>query len=281
MKSWWVLVSALSFALMGVFVKHGSEHFTSAELAFYRSLVGVTVTAIIMRAISINFASPAWQDHVTRGVIGCVGLILYFYTMKILPLATAVTLNHTAPIFFVIFAAIIFNERLSIIATSAVAIGFIGVALLLRPTVSEVSIYGGVIGLAVGAIVAVGYLFIRRLGQAGEPELRTVFYYTLVCTIGAGLWMTISEVHPVTRNNILIPLGVGITATIGQLALTRAYKTGKSIITTSLTYTNVLFASVLGMFIWGETPSWVTWFAFLLIISSGILSNIATSSIKK
>ena len=255
MKSFWVLVSALFFALMGVFVKVGSSAFSSAELVFYRSLIGVVFTAAIMQSAGIAFSTAHLRGHVSRGVIGCAGLILYFYTMKILPLAMAVTLNHTAPIFFALIAALFMRERLSLAAAAAIALGFAGVALLLRPSVSADETGGVLIGLCVGAIVAIGYLFIRSLGRAGEPEPRTVFYYSLICAVCAGAWMFTGEVHAVSLGNAWILLGVGICATIAQLALTRAYKTGKSILTTSLTYANVLFASILGIVLWEETMS--------------------------
>jgi drug/metabolite transporter (DMT)-like permease len=281
MKSFWVLVSGLFFAAMGVFVKLGSQYFSSAELVFYRSLIGVGITAAIMHLNETSFRTAYLKDHLTRGTLGCVGLVLYFYTMTILPLAMAVTLNHTAPIFFTLLAPVVLAERPSSQAIIAIAVGFIGVALLLRPDAGQIQIWGCSVGVLVGLLVAIGYLFIKRLGAVGEPEARTVFYYALICTVVAGFWAALAGAHPVTLENVWILGGLGATATIAQLALTRAYKTGKSMLTTSLTYSNVVFASVLGMVLWGEVLPLISWIAFGLIVSSGILASTAGFSRKQ
>lgn len=274
MKSFWVLVSGFLFAIMGVFVKYGSEQFTSAELVFYRSLIGLIIISVIMGMRQTSFTTKHLSKHIARGVLGTAGLILYFYTITILPLAMAVTLNHTAPIFFAILAAVLFSEQLSRQSIFAILIGFVGVVILLRPSVDSTQVWGCLIGLLVGLLNAVGYHYIKHLGQLGEPETRTVFYYTLIGTICAGLWALVTGIHAVTLQNFLILLALGLSATFAQLALTRAYKMGKSILTTSLTYTNVLFASIFGIIIWSEVLPILSWVAFALIIFSGILSSI-------
>jgi drug/metabolite transporter (DMT)-like permease len=275
LKSFWVLVSALFFALMGVFVKLGSAEFSSAELVFYRSLIGVVVTACMMRLLHVRWSTPVLGMHLGRGLVGCLSLVCYFYAIQVLPLATAVTLNHTAPIFFALIGAVWLRERPGLLSIVAIGVGFAGVALLLQPSASGLGEAGPLAGLLAGLTCAILYLFIRRLGQAGEPEPRTVFYFTLVCSAGAGLWMCFSQVHAVTLQNVWLLLGVGISATVAQLALTRAYKTGKSILTTTLTYMNVFFAGAFGIAIWDEVPTAATWVAFLMIIASGVLATVA------
>ena len=275
MKSFWVLVSGLFFAIMGVFVKLGSDDFSSAELVFYRSAVGIAVTAGVLGTRRIGVRTAFLRDHVTRGTLGCVGLVLYFYIMSILPLAMAVTLNHTAPIFFALIAAGLLGERLGGRAVAAIGLGFAGVVLLLRPSADAMQAWGSLVGLVVGVLVAIGYLYIRKLGEHGEPESRTVFYYSLICTIVAGVWTGLTGVHPVTMGNAWILVGVGVSATVAQLALTRAYKRGKSVLTTTLTYSNVVFASIFGVVIWNQLLPPLSWLAILLIVASGILSTAA------
>jgi drug/metabolite transporter (DMT)-like permease len=279
-QSLWVLASAICFAVMGVFVKRGSVHFSSAELVFYRSIIGTVFMAVLMTSSQTSFRTPHWPQHVTRGVLGCVGLILYFYTIAILPLALAVTLNHTAPLFFALIVAVRAPEEFHRFAAAAVAVGFAGVVVLLRPTLDLTQILGCLIGLVVGVLVAIGYLFIRRLGELGEPETRTVFYYSAVCAATAGVWAALTGFNPVTLANGWDLLGVGVSATLAQLALTRAYKSGKSILTTSLTYTNVLFATIFGTLLWGEVLPPLTVVAVVLIIGSGILASVGAPAKK-
>jgi S-adenosylmethionine uptake transporter len=280
-SSLWTLVAGFCFALMGLFVKLGNEYFSSVELVFYRSLVGVIVTFLIMRATRVSFETKHMRTHASRGAIGCIGVVMYFYAMQVLPLAIAVTLTHTAPIFFVLIAAVALRERLSFVAGIAMVVGFVGVALLLQPSTLGSSVLDGLIALGGGFITAVGYLFIRRLGEQEEPESRTVFYFTAICTICAGIMIAFSKVHAITGSNFWILLGVGIPATVAQWALSRAYRYGKSLLTTSLTYTNVAFAMLFGFVVWDEALPSVAWLAFALIVLSGVLASTAPASTRK
>jgi len=193
----------------------------------------------------------------------------------------AATLNHTAPIFFAILAPTVLAERPNNQTMIAILVGFVGVVLLLHPDTQQSQIWGCSIGLIVGFLVAIGYLFIRRLGAAGEPESRTVFYYSLSCTIFSTAWAALIGIHPITFDNFWIISGLGVSATVGQLAVTRAYKTGKSMLTTSLTYVNVVFASLLGIALWNEVLPLISWIAFGLIISSGVLASTANLTKKQ
>src|SRR5512138_1275539 len=109
MKSSWMLVAAALFALMGVLVKHASAHFSPAELVFYRSAFGLAaiwaVVAVSHRRLLAPLATPHLRSHFWRGVSGFAALVLFFYALARLPLATAVTLNYTAPLFLAALSA--------------------------------------------------------------------------------------------------------------------------------------------------------------------------------
>jgi drug/metabolite transporter (DMT)-like permease len=154
----------------------------------------------------------------------------------------------------------------------AVVLGFAGVALLLRPSLQEDQWSGGLIGLASGFFAAIAYLNIRHLGNLGEPDWRVVFYFTLISTIITSIWMLFNTFHPITPVNFLLLLGIGITATLAQLALTRAYRTGKILVVGALAYSTVVFASLWGILIWGELLSLTSWLGIGLIVAGGLLS---------
>lgn len=281
MKSGWMVVAGLLFGLMGVFVKLGAHYFSGAELVFYRSLIGLVVIYAIIRYRGLSVSTTRWKMHATRGLSGFVALMLFFYAITALPLATAITLNYTSPLFLALLLTIVLKEKPRLPLLAAVVMGFAGVALLLRPSFHGSQVAAGLMGLCSGFLAGVAYLNVKQLGQAGEPEWRTVFYFTLVSTIGAGTWMLIHSFHPITARGLLILIGLGTSATLAQLAMTRAYRLGEALVVGSLAYSTVVFASLFGLIIWNEMPSPGAWFAIAVIIASGILSIRATVRLRK
>jgi drug/metabolite transporter (DMT)-like permease len=115
-------------------------------------------------------------------------------------------------------------------------------------------------------------LNVRQLGMLGEPEWRVVFYFSLIASVMSGGTMLVGDVHPITLGNIPVLLGLGITATLAQLALTRAYSTGKTLVVSALSYSTIIFASVFGLLLWNEAIGLQGWLGIALIVGSGMLS---------
>ena len=264
------------FALMGVFVKLGAAYFSTAELVFYRSLIGLLVIFIIIKAQKLPLATPHWKMHIWRGLSGFFALMFFFIAIGRLPLATAITLNYTAPLFLALLITFYLKERPHWTLLFSVLLGFAGIILLLRPTLHQGQLSAGLFGLASGFLAGIAYLNVKQLGQMGEPEWRVVFYFTLISTIGAGIWMLVHAFHPVTTRGFLLLLGLGTSATLAQLAMTRAYRLGNTLIVASLAYTTVIFASLLGILLLGEILSLTSWIAIAIIVISGIISSRAT-----
>ena len=128
-------------------------------------------------------------------------------------------------------------------------------------------------------LAGIAYFNVRELGERGEPEERTVFYFSLLATVGSGLWLAVAERHPVEdlRGGLLL-LGVGAFGVLAQLAMTRAYKRGKTLVAASLAYSAVIFASLFGMLIWQETLSFEAWLAIGLIVASGVMANVFSNA---
>lgn len=272
MKSSWMLVAGLLFGLMGVFVKLGAPHFSHVELVFYRSLFGLLLVYGIMRSQRIGVATQHWRAHLWRGVSGSVAMVLFFYCITVLPLATAITLNYTAPLFLTLFTMLVFKDKFHLPLTSAIALGFCGVVLLLQPTLEREQLLPGLLGLISGFLAGVAYLNVKQLAMIGEPDTRTVFHFSLIATLGSGIWMLFDTVHAITLPGLAILLGLGGSATLAQLAMTRAYRTGRTLVVGSLAYSTIVFASLFGMLLWNETLSLASWLGMAFIIASGVLS---------
>ena len=280
MKSTWMIVAGLLFGLMGVCVKLGSAYFSSAELVFYRSLIGLVVIFGIVRVQGLSLATPHVASHLWRGLSGFLALMLFFYALSALPLATAITLNYTAPLFLSLLLTFWLKEHVHWRLISAILVGFVGVILLLRPSLHAAQIKAGLMGLTSGFLASFAYLNVKQLGAMGEPEWRVVFYFTLFSTIGAGAWMLIHQFHALSWKTLPILIGLGTTATLAQLAMTRAYRLGKTLVVASFAYTTVIFASLFGILLWDEWLSPMSWLGIALIVTSGVLSTFWQPKIK-
>jgi drug/metabolite transporter (DMT)-like permease len=267
-----MLVAGLFFAVMGVCVKLGAIRYSAAELVFYRSLFGFLTILIITQFSRKPLATPYWKIHLSRSINGFIAMILFFYAITTLPLATAVTLNYTSPLFLAIFTTLLLREKVKPLLAGAILLGFTGVLLLLKPTLHHDELLSGLLGLTSGILAGYVYLQVTQLGRIGEPEWRTVFYFALTCSLGSGLWMLISDFHRIALADLPLLAGMGASATIAQLAMTRAYRKGDPLVSGSLAYSTVVLSSLFGMMFWGETLSIESWLGIALIILSGIIS---------
>lgn len=279
--SLWMLLACVFFACMGVLVKIGSEKFSVAELVFYRSLFGLVFIFLFTRHHELTLITPHWRKQLARSLTGYASLTFYFYAFAMLPLATAVTLNYTSPIFLALLSLFFLRGENRIILHFAILLGFIGVTILLQPSMSGSQGLAGFAGLLSGILAGVVCLQIVDLGRLGEPAWRTVFYFTLVCTLGSGLWMLLHEFHAITLVDAALLFAMGSCATLAQLAMTRAYSEGNPLVSGSLAYGTVVLASLFGILLWNETLSLLNWVGILLIVMSGVISTVRLPGLAK
>ena len=272
MQSLWMLVASFLFACMGVCVKFAAATHSAVEITFYRSFISLILMFGLVRLRGVSLITRHWRWQISRGVVGFSALLAYFYAITLLPLATAVTLNYTSAIFLAIYLALA-GMRMRLGILGALAVGLFGVVLLLKPTLNADQLIGGLIGLGSGVLAGMAYFSVRELGARGEPETRTVFYFSLVSSVCAGIWLAFSELHAVDLKSGLLLLGVASFATVAQLAMTRAYTRGRTMMSAALAYSTVIFSSLFGALFWGEVLDASAWIAIGLIILSGIAAT--------
>jgi drug/metabolite transporter (DMT)-like permease len=267
-----MLLAGFLFGCMGVFVKIGSAHFTSSELVFYRSFFGFVLVAVMLRRQGTSPATHQWRGHLWRGLSGTAAMLLFFYCISVLPLATAVTLNYTSALFLNLLTTLLFKDRFHLPLIGALAAGFTGVVFLLHPTLAHDQLLPGMLGLGSGLLAGVALLNVRQLGRKGEPASRIVFYFNLFATLASGLWMLFGPLHSLTPRNLLLLIAIGTSATLAQLAMTRAYRLGHTPVVSSLSYSTIVFASLFGLMLWHEILPLSGWLGMALIIASGVIS---------
>lgn len=273
-----MLVAALGFATMGALVKLGAEKFTSIELVFYRSIFGLLIIGLFIIKQKLSIKTHHLPKHIARSTVGFLALLLFFYAIAHLPLATAITLSNTSALFLGLLTPILLHEKPKRLTTIALLVGFIGVSLLLQPNLQQENWFASMVGLIAGFGAAIAYTLVKQLGKLKEPDWRTVFYFTLISTIGASVWMLIETTHSVTLSDLPVLLGLGISATIAQLAMTRAYRTGSTLVVACLGYTTPILASLMGVLFWQEQLSTQAWVAIIIIIASSMASSVSNNT---
>jgi S-adenosylmethionine uptake transporter len=272
MQSLWMIAASFLFACMGVCVKFAAETHSAVEITFYRSFISLILMFGLVRLRGVSLATPHWRWQVTRGAVGFSALFSYFYAITLLPLATAVTLNYTSAIFLALYLGFA-GMRMRRGMVGALVLGLVGVVMLLKPTLHADQLTGGLVGLGSGVLAGMAYFSVRELGARGEPETRTVFYFSLVSSVGSAIWLLFSELHAVDLRSGVLLLGVACFATVAQLAMTRAYSRGKTLMSAALAYSTVIFSSLFGMLFWGEVMDAASWLAIGLIVASGVAAT--------
>lgn len=271
-----MLAAGLSFALMSVFVKQGSAYFSSHEMVFYRSLLGMAFLYGLMHIPGAGgrarrgLRGDHIMLHLRRGFIGFVALATFFYAVAKLPMSVAVTLNYSSPLFLALIMPFWLGERPHAMEYLAVALGFVGVALLLRPWEAALDLFAAGVGLFSGFMAALAYVHVRQLGKLDEPEWRTVFWFAVVGLVGAALLSSASGWHPPRVSDAPLIVALGVFATFGQLAMTRAYRRGDTVVVASLAYSTVVFSSLLDVVIWEVRLPPIAWAGMALTVAAGI-----------
>lgn len=273
-----IALSTLFFATMGVCVKLASAQYGTGEIVFYRGLVGALAIALLTLRQGGNLRTPVPALHLRRGASGVAALCLWFYAIGGLPLATAMTLNYMSSVWIALFIAggalVLGRGRVDARLVATVLAGFAGVALVLRPTLAQQQLWHGLMGLLSGLLAATAHLQIAALGRAGEPEYRTVFYFSLGGTaVGAGL-MLLQGMQPHTPAGLALLLAVGLSATAAQLLLTRAYATGRPLVNASLQYLGIVFSVLYGVVLFDDAVTGMSLAGMTLIVAAGLAATL-------
>jgi S-adenosylmethionine uptake transporter len=278
----WMVLASLFFATMGVCIKFASTEFNSFEIVFYRGLVGVVFLIGLTRIRRVSLRTSLPMMHVWRSVVGVTALTAWFYSIAALPLATAMTLNYMSSVWiaaFLLGGALLVQGRDAPMRQQAplflaVLAGFGGVAMMLRPTLVEGQAVGAFVGLMSGIFSAFAYLQVAALARAGEPESRTVFYFSLGAVLAGAFGMLFVGISDWHWPGALWLLPIGLLAVFGQLCMTRAYSSGATMVVANLQYSGIVFAALYSLTIFGDQLPLMGWLGMGLIIVSGITATV-------
>jgi S-adenosylmethionine uptake transporter len=285
MQSLWMLFATFVFAIMGVCVKFASNIYSAAEIVAYRGAISALfiLSLVLLRGGTFKTTLP-WH-HLWRGTVGVIALWLWFHSFSALPLAIVVTLNYTSSIWIaVILLAIGWwrgTKHGEWALVGAILLSFVGVILLLQPAVQMDQWRSALLALGSGFLAALAYLQVRKLGHMGEPEYRVVFYFSLTSIVAGVLIATTAGLfngqavawHAHSGRGLALLLAIGVTGTVAQVAMTRAYRLGNALVSANLQYMGIVFASLNGILLWNDKLGWAGWSGVGLILISGVAST--------
>ncbi len=265
------LGATTSFAFMAAMIKLGYEAgVATPELVFYRFAFGLP-PLLVWIIWSGNFG--AWRTerpmaHLLRAALGLTTMVLAFSALSYLPLAEATTISFAAPLFSVMLSALILKEAVGKHRWSAVAIGFVGVLIVVRPEGSHLPPLG--LGIAVLAALGVACVTItlRQIGRT-ESTQTIVLWFTAVSMLLVGALMPIyARGHSAQVWAILVALGLFGGA--GQLLLTASLRYAPVPAIVPFDYAQLLWAVLLGWLLWETHPPATTWAGAAVIVGSGL-----------
>jgi drug/metabolite transporter (DMT)-like permease len=266
------LASALLLALTFALVKLASTRGVDlVETLFYRQC-GSAVCATAFVAAGPGFATLRSQRmwaHVSRMLVGMTGMALNFLSMILLPLAEATTIGFSVPIFATVLAAVLLGEPTGKWRWGAVAAGFLGVLVIVQPGSGEVPMLGAGVAVAAALVTASVTIILRRLG-ATELTSTTVFWFAASSLLPLALLM-LPYAHMHEPLTWAVIGGIALAGGLGQLALTGSLRLAPVAMVMPMDYTSLLWATVLGAWLFGQLPSPWTWVGAPIIVGSGLV----------
>ena len=274
------LVSVATFVAMASLIKATSEHVPPGEAVFFRSFFAIPVILGWLWArgdlrTGLKVSSPI--GHFWRGFVGTTAMGLMFAGLGLLPLPEVTAIGFAAPILTVVFAAMFLNEPVGIFRLSAVGLGLIGVLVVLSPrltaftgeTMETTQALGALVVLAGAGCAALAQVYVRKLVQS-EQTSAIVFYFSLSSTILSLLTLPFGWVVPTGWEAVMLILA-GLIGGLGQILLTSAYRYAGASVVAPFDYASMLFALVIGFFIFDEVPTGQMLIGAGIVILAGVV----------
>ncbi len=271
------LCALFLFTAMAALVKALSAEFPPGELVFFRSLLAIPVILIWLIArgeLAQGFIAKKPMGHFWRGVLGTTAMGLTFTGLSLLPLPEVTAIGYATPIFTLILAAVMLGERIRMIRIGAVALGLLGVLIMVWPRLgsTELEVAATIGALCVlGATIARAFvqIHIRQLVQVDHPAA-IVFYFSLTATLLSGLTVFWGWTMP-TWEQMAILVAMGLTGGVAQILVTSSYRFGQASMLAPYDYTSMLFAIVIGYVWFDEWPTLAILIGAALVIAGNVV----------
>ncbi len=259
------------FTIMNVFAKLLSENHSVVEIVFYRNLIAslpflAMIFLLGQRDILSIRRHPVLVS--TRAVFGTVSLAATFAAYSIMPMADTTALLFTASLFVPILAVVFLKEQVGPYRWFAVIVGFMGVAVMARPS-GDMYVVGISIALSAAFLQASMQIILRHIGRYERPETVT-FYFFAIGTLLTALPLPVIMVRP-TLAEVPLLIGVGLSGALAQWLLTVAFRNAPAAVVTVFNYSGIVWATLFGWLIWNDWPLPSVFAGAAVVIASNAL----------
>jgi drug/metabolite transporter (DMT)-like permease len=274
------LASAFLFAVMSALVRYVSDVTPVGQVVFFRSAFAILPVVVVYawrRELMAAVRTSRPFGHLGRGTISVAGMFLNFAALARLPIVDVTTITFASPLITVALAAVFLKERVRVYRWSAVGVGFCGVLVMLWPHL-DVARYTGAASTTatIGALLALGSAFTnagsvvqtRRLTDT-ETTSSIVFYFSLFCTVGGLLTLPFGWIMP-NATQLAALIALGIIGGLSHILLTESYRYAPASLVAPLDYTALLWAFILGFWLFGEVPTVTVYIGAAIVAGSGL-----------
>ena len=265
-----MLVSVALFALMDAGLKTLSAHYPPFQVAAMRGLSSLPLVLgwALASAGAGTLLRVRWPLHLVRGVLGILMMASFVYALKRLPLSTAYSIFFVAPLLITALSVPILGEHVGPRRWTAIAVGLLGVLVVLRPTGEGVLTLAGLAVLVAAFGYAVSAILVRVLARTDSTQA-TTFWLLALMALGAGLLAWPGWV-PLRGEHAAIIAGIGIAGALGQYTITEAFRSGEASLVAPLEYSALVWGVLLDLSLWGVLPDGLTWLGAAIIVGSGL-----------
>ena len=263
----WMIVSCIAFAVMWVMIRYASRELHAFEIVFFRNFLGTLVLLPMLLTNRGLLRFDRIRSHLRRATSGFIATMGTFYAVSHAPLATALSINYTAPLFATVGAVLFLGEKIRFRRVAALIVGFVGMLIVVRP--GALPMTPGVVAAMISAVsTAFSIIAVRALVASDDSRAVAAWSFilmTIPSLIAAGFVWTTPPVH-------VWPLlgGIGVAAAVGQLSMSKAFSLAEA--SAILPYDFVRFALVAmaGILLFGERIDTLTFVGGAIILATTV-----------
>lgn len=265
-----ILLSTFGFALMNACIRLAGD-LPTAQKALFRNAIALIAALISLRKGHVHYRpdGKTLAILIVRCLIGTFGLLLNFYAVSNLAQADATLLNRMSPFFAIIFSALLLREKVTPVQGVCLLVAFGGSLLVIKPSFDFNAMLPALAGIFGGMITGCVQTFVRLLKKRGMPGGYIILGFSLISCVTL-LPMVIVNYVPMTGAQWAILLAAGLFASLGQFGMTAAYGYAPAKEISVFDYSQVLFAAVLGFFLFDQIPDLYSVLGYIIIIGVGI-----------
>lgn len=262
-----MVLSTIGFSLMHVMVRYLSTDIHPLQIVFFRNLFGMILFVPLVLQSGLTFLkTERLPMHLLRATLNVLAMAAFFTALSLTPLATVNALAFTAPLFTALLSVFLLGERFRARRWTAIAFGFIGAVVIIRPGIAEIDL-GSMLTLVSAFIWALTMIVIRSLGRTESSVTTTGYMIIFLSILSLGPALYVWETPQGAAWAILA--FIGVTGTLAQILLAEALKTAETTAILPFDFLKIVWASSLGYLLFAEIPTVYVFVGAFIIFFSG------------